>query len=241
MKLLLVSDLHIEKHFDSGKTVIEELIKDVDVLVAAGDITVAGGIPDALKLICESFSRIPVIYLPGNHEYYTATREQVQEHVAKACSTYKNLHWLRAGHPVTIDGQRFIGGSLFFPKHPTAPKKAINDFKLIPKFESWVYAENKATVKFLHDEVNENDVVVTHYLPSQRSVSVAWRGSVINPFFVCDMDRFIQVVQPKLWLHGHTHTSCNYEIGKTRIVCNPFGYPDDLNEQYNPKLVIEVP
>jgi len=89
--------------------------------------------------------------------------------------------------------------------------------------------------------VNENDVVVTHYLPSQRSVSVAWRGSVINPFFVCDMDRFIQVVQPKLWLHGHTHTSCNYEIGKTRIVCNPFGYPDDLNEQYNPKLVIEVP
>jgi len=240
VKILLVSDLHIEKHFDGGKTVIGELTKDVDVLIAAGDIAVADGIPDALQLICESFSHATVVYLPGNHEYYTATRRQVQDHLSKACSTHKNFRWLRSGYPTIINGQRFIGGTLFFPKHPTAPKKAVKDFDLIKNFESWVYAENKDTVEFLHDEVNENDVVVTHYLPSQRSVAAAWRGSVTNPFFVCNMDRFIQVVQPKLWFHGHTHTSCDYEFGKTRIVCNPFGYPDDLNEQFNSNLLIEV-
>ena len=28
-----------------------------------------------------------------------------------------------------------------------------------------------------------------------------------------------------VWIHGHTHTSFDYRIQGTRVVCNPRGYP----------------
>ena len=37
----------------------------------------------------------------------------------------------------------------------------------------------------------------------------------------------------KLWVHGHTHSSFDYNIHGTRVVCNPRGYEDhDLNPEY---------
>jgi Icc-related predicted phosphoesterase len=38
------------------------------------------------------------------------------------------------------------------------------------------------------------------------------------------MDDFILEHQPRLWINCHTHESFDYEIGKTRVVCNPRGY-----------------
>ena len=35
-------------------------------------------------------------------------------------------------------------------------------------------------------------------------------------------DSFFAV--PALWVHGHTHTSHDYRVGRCRIVCNPRGY-----------------
>ncbi len=45
--------------------------------------------------------------------------------------------------------------------------------------------------------------------------------------------------QPALWVHGHTHTSFDYRIGASRIVCNPHGYGDE-NEAFDPGLVLDV-
>jgi predicted phosphodiesterase len=28
-----------------------------------------------------------------------------------------------------------------------------------------------------------------------------------------------------VWIHGHTHTPCQYVVGDTRVICNPIGYP----------------
>jgi len=46
---------------------------------------------------------------------------------------------------------------------------------------------------------------------------------------------------PDLWVHGHTHNSFNYMLGKTRVVVNPYGYKDvEVNPQYDRNLVIEL-
>lgn len=251
MKILVVSDLHLEFQRDGGGALVADFEKDVDVLVAAGDIAVGSGISGALKLLSKHFSH--VVYLAGNHEYYGYTRGRVNAIIAEAC--YEGVHWLYPGHPVTIDDQRFIGGTLWFPRHPTAPKHALHDFKLIKDFESWVYDENRETVHFLEQEVRQTDVVVTHHLPSQMSVAPEYKGSSLNPFFVCDVEHVIRKNKPKLWIHGHTHTSCDYYIDHpcrtgegltrdptTRVVCNPFGYArHEENPKFNPKLVIEIP
>ena len=43
----------------------------------------------------------------------------------------------------------------------------------------------------------------------------------------------------KLWVHGHNHQTVDYNIGSTRVVCNPLGYPDE-DSGYNSKLIVDV-
>lgn len=47
----------------------------------------------------------------------------------------------------------------------------------------------------------------------------------MNGAYASSLDFFIddhpQIV---LWVHGHTHETFDYEIGNTRIFCNPRGY-----------------
>ena len=38
------------------------------------------------------------------------------------------------------------------------------------------------------------------------------------------VDEVIESAQPALWVHGHTHSSADYQVGDTRVVCNPYGY-----------------
>jgi hypothetical protein len=66
-------------------------------------------------------------------------------------------------------------------------------------------------------------------------------ASALNPLFVCDLTDLIMRRQPGLWLHGHTHDSGDTQIGKTRLVCNPFGYAGrNQNPSFNDRLIIEV-
>ena len=48
--------------------------------------------------------------------------------------------------------------------------------------------------------------------------------------------------KPKLWIHGHTHCKFDYNIGNTRIVTNPSGYPSerDCRINFNKGFVIEI-
>jgi predicted phosphodiesterase len=42
-------------------------------------------------------------------------------------------------------------------------------------------------------------------------------------------------------VHGHTHESFDYEIGKTRVVCNPRGYASiEENRGFRPDFTVEV-
>ena len=51
--------------------------------------------------------------------------------------------------------------------------------------------------------------------------------SPINRFFVSDETPLILDKKPRLWVHGHTHLTCDYMLGETRVVCNPHGYPKE--------------
>ena len=44
-----------------------------------------------------------------------------------------------------------------------------------------------------------------------------------------------------IWIHGHTHESFDYHIGKTRIVCNPRGYASiEENKGFRPDYTLVV-
>lgn len=251
MRFLPISDLHFEFHKDGGKAFVDLLPDDVDVVILAGDIAVGEGIPAALDLFCNKYEK--VVYLHGNHEFYGSTRARVHELTAAAMHRHENLYWLK-GNQIYIKNdasdslnERILGCPLWFPrplltqdKYESA-KKRMSDFTSIKDFEEWVYTDNEEQVRFLEDYLQEGDIVVTHYLPSFSSVALEWKGSLLNSFFVCDLEKLILKKKPKLWIHGHTHGSCDYMLGSTRVVCNPFGYAGyDENRWFKPELVIDI-
>lgn len=69
-------------------------------------------------------------------------------------------------------------------------------------------------------------VVVGHHGPSKKSIHPRYQHeTLINAAYSSDLDGFIKArPRIKLWTHGHTHEPFDYEVGETRIVCNPRGY-----------------
>lgn len=242
MRILVQSDVHVEFHPDKGAafvTKLEDFADKVDVLVLAGDICTKTHITSFLNRVCRAFKH--VVYITGNHEYYGSSPVEVHRILNECVSKNRNLHWLN-NHAVVIDGQRFVGGSLWFPDAPMnyMYKRNIADFSHIGQLEPWVYRQHAEMLSLLQT-VDEDDVVVTHHIPHQRFVAEYWRGSTLNRFFVGDVPDYLLVV-PKLWIYGHTHDSTDVvtEWGG-RFVCNPYGYEGHtVNFKHVPYKVIDT-
>ncbi len=239
MRIQVFSDVHTEFHKDGGKEFLRNLDpKGVDVLVVPGDLCAFENIEAILLLLSMQYPH--VVYTFGNHEAYGASIEQARQK-AKAAAR-GTIHFLD-NSTCEIDGQRFVGTTLWFPRDSKSMfyERQMNDFSLIRFFRETVYEENDRAVEFLTKTVKTDDVVVTHYLPSQACVAERFKTSPLNRFFVCDMDDLIFDAKPKLWVHGHTHDSVDIVHGSTRIVCNPFGYAGvELNLEYVDQKIIEL-
>ena len=92
-------------------------------------------------------------------------------------------------------------------------------------------------------------VVVTHHYPSKRSTAARYTNDPLTAAFGSKLSLDL-LTQANLWIHGHTHDSCDYRLGDSkksvRVVCNPRGYPmgwqrgDFENPNFNPGLLIEI-
>jgi Icc-related predicted phosphoesterase len=84
-------------------------------------------------------------------------------------------------------------------------------------------------------------IVLTHHAPSLRSVRAELLVDPLTPAYASDLEPLIGRFQPALWVHGHMHSSFDYRIGRTRVVCNPRGYaPSELNPDFDPALVVDL-
>lgn len=245
MKLQIMSDLHFEMHADGGAGLIRELDPTgVDVLVLAGDITMARhyvNLESVFKPLAKKYPHI--LYVPGNHEYYKSSPTEVARNLAKLTERLPQVV-IPDNDSVVIAGQRFIAGTMWFRADPIAEpnKRFMHDFSLIRDFEPWVYEQNAAFEKTLANHVGADDVVVTHHLPAFESVPARFARSTMNAFFVCDMAPRVREHQPKLWIHGHSHDRCDYLLGKTRVVANPLGYPNEVRslEAFEPSFQVTI-
>ena len=256
MKIQITSDVHMEHYMDEGRAITRKILEaggnDVDVLVLAGDIWAFNHRTyEAIRArLGEFLDKVPhVVYVTGNHEYYGSSVPVVHELLQRLEDEFIDwFHVLRPRDPPTkIYGQHFWGGTMWFPDHPMnvvyAPQ--LNDFNLIENFTPWVYDQNKLFRQDAQDpvKVGPSTIVVTHHLPSYMSINAEFYRSPLNRFFVSEETEYILARQPRLWIHGHTHTAADYMIDKTRVICNPAGYPMeacDPDTKWNPGLTIEV-
>jgi Icc-related predicted phosphoesterase len=239
MKLHVLSDLHTEfADFSPPES-------DADVVILAGDIGVGlGGIEWAAR----RFPKIPVIYVPGNHEFYghdigLPEENGLTEELKIAAAA--NIHVLN-NDTLELDGIRFVGSTLWtdFKLYGEAEawfarqraKQSIADFASIKngnrRFTPQDSVEiHEASKTWLVGELAGNPVgptvVVTHHLPAATSVAKRYANDPLNPAFASRMEHVIEKYRPELWIHGHTHVPCDYALFGTRVVCNPRGYPGE--------------
>ncbi len=247
MRLQLISDLHTE-FYGGPKYILEsvEIVPDLDFLVVAGDSVVFSSQPDqSVKPVFKFFAEHArhVVVVEGNHEYYAAISSgRVQQRMGEMVARYKNVHWLRNSE-IKLDGVHFFGGCMWFPDsdgHNQLHENEIADFSQIKDLGHWVCSTNKEFTDRARELIQRNTIVVTHHLPHARSTPEASRGDRLNRFFVSDQSKLIEEKQPRLWLHGHTHVACDYMLGETRVVCNPYGYPRERKGFPYPQVVLDI-
>ncbi len=241
MKLQILSDLHMEFFApEARKSFWESLQTDADVVLLAGDMATAPELGETLWWFCANYPE--VIYVCGNHEFYRSSLGRVRGALAAVSERLENLHVLD-NDAVTIGGQRFLGTTLWFPDGEANATYSVmlNDFHMIKGFGEQVYPEAERADAFLRAELQRGDVVVTHHLPSRRSVHAMHGDSPLTCFFVHPQDALVEERRPALWVHGHAHNSCDYHLGDTRVVCNPYGYLDnEENQGFVERLMVDV-
>jgi len=62
----------------------------------------------------------------------------------------------------------------------------------------------------------------------------------VDAGYASALEPLIEHLQPVAWIHGHVHRSVDYVVASTRVICNPRGYADEPNREFDPGLVITV-
>lgn len=253
MKLNILSDLHL------GQGGLDAPCNDSDLVILAGDIARP---KEAVAWACGLNK--PVLYVPGNHEFYGGTID----------GTLAELKTLCAGGPVhllddeevIIDGVRFLGSTLWTDfllfRDPEQRASALEQAQRFVRDYSRIHVDEgrqrafapadsaarfRLHVEWLADRLAQPHagptVVITHHAPSRRSIHPRFEGSLINACFVSDAEYLAGGERVQLWIHGHTHDSFDYDLNGTRVVCNPRGYArDGVNENplFNPDFTVEM-
>lgn len=223
MKIQVLSDIHRE--FGTPDL---DFHPDADVIIIAGDISVSGEVERALNNL-ELPQKKKVLAVRGNHcrwvntQYHSLPAPLDKNIIILDCQIRK------------IKKQRFLGCSLWY--NPDKTQGNWSDFVYYDREK--ISQHHQKEVAFLYDNLQENDVVITHFLPSHACTHPRWKNYDSNCFFVGEeLQELIIERKPKLWIFGHIHDSMDFYLGQTRMVCNPYGYyPDGLNPNYITKVI----
>ncbi len=245
MQIEIVSDIHLTHDEDHGTDFLTGLIpaEGTQLLVVAGDVGEFHWWLRAkqyLDILCANYPH--VLYVAGNHDYYGTSFREGDVRFRELDELNENFHFIEQ-EIFTLDGKTFAGCSLWFKEDAKSfmYERWMNDFRMVHDFKPAVYDRNEESVEFLrHDVPKGTDVVVTHHMPSWRSVHKKYEGDACNRFFLCDIDDIILDIQPKYWVHGHTHMPCQYDLGNTRVVCNLRGYPLERRDKPYSPVIVEI-
>jgi len=150
-------------------------------------------------------------------------------------------------------GYSFFGATLWTDLATGDPEKIaryMNDYHQIKilgdtKFRpSHTRKEHVKSRQYLDQRMSlckNKKIVLTHHLPSYQSTPHKYIGDFLNAAYASNLEELIFKHQPLLWAHGHTHSSTDYYLGNTKVVCNPYGYfQQEENSRFNPEFVVEV-
>lgn len=251
MKLHVLSDLHIEfAPFEPPPT-------EADIVILAGDTHV--GIR-GVEWAKQAFPKQPVLYVLGNHEYYGQALPKIISKLRTATEG-SNVTVLE-NDLIVIDDVTFFGCTLWTDFRLLNRERiatyiaqtCMNDFKQIrvspqyrhlrPTDTMALHLESKRLLQEAINSGTQIEVIITHHAPSGRSIPSAFGDAVLDDLlkaaYASALEKLVVESGAKVWVHGHLHTGSEYQLGNTRVICNPRGYPSEEFSKFKAELVIEV-
>lgn len=258
MRLWIFSDLHN----DVGGPWTPATVPAADLAVVAGDVG-EGLVRSVAWLAVNIRPHMPVAFVAGNHEFYRRCLPDGLE-AGRLAAAAAGIHLLE--NDSVRFGDLLVSGCTLWTDYEldglatraAAVRDAevgLNDHRLIsrqPRPRSVRFrpvdalALHSASRRFLEGALRpvvgsapRAHVVLTHHAPSVASVAPRFIGKPLNAAFVSRLEDLVETGRPSLWVHGHTHSSFDYRLGETRVICNPRGYPAE-NPSFQPGLVVDV-
>jgi Icc-related predicted phosphoesterase len=249
MKIHILSDVHLE--FAKFKYEVPEC----DVVVLAGDIHpgVAG-----VMWAQDTFGDTPVLYVPGNHEFWGKRR--LHRHLEKMKDKAKGSNvQVLYNDAVVLGGVRFMGATMWTdfnlygnPHNACIVARAdMGDYEEIwmdvrqPIIPQDLIREHNVSKVFMYTTTAQpfegKTVMISHHAPSELSCAEKYRNDKLTPAYASRLENDMLDMNIDLWIHGHIHDSADYMIGDSRVICNPRGYHGHyLNPDFDSSLVVEV-
>lgn len=236
MKIMVASDLHLEHGLGGLSQIIPEtaFYEHPEVIVLAGDIDSHSNIQNTLEEICELFLDSRVIYIPGNHEYYSMhlSIDEINRRLFKEVDDLKDFYKVELlnNSSTTINGINFYGGCMWSDVKD-------GDQNCITCGDEDFIGMTIDKSRELHDKFKvgldnhiarygmEKSVVVSHFSPSMR---YSHPGFPLKDgyarYFSANMDQYLDS-KLKAWIFGHTHFSV-HDIAKngTHVISCQKGY-----------------
>ena len=248
LQLQIASDLHLE--YETGEKFADIINPVAPILILAGDIGNLYQIDKLRKLIawcCEKF--VAVIYVPGNHEYYTCFDTPVLPfyklnfRLSDLDNEFMNLYILRR-NCLEINGIYIAGCTLWSNlKRPFLPNFIVR----IKGFNKYQYnEEHRKDLKFIKQIITKSQVdnkkliIITHHLPFFMTSSTKINDPY-NSLYFTNLEYLLKKEKVDTWVCGHIHKNFDFISSHgTRVVGNQKGKPRDKITDYSPKLVIHV-
>lgn len=273
MKLYVLSDLHLEfADFEPDYAALGA----ADVVVLAGDIHIG---TKALRWARDTFQDKPIVYVVGNHEFYghhwTTLLDDFRQQALQFGIHFLENDAVTIGGVRFLGCSLWTNFDYFGRERRSrcmqVGESRLNDYRLIEAnalevnmllssgvTNQTLTAEHtrqrhQNSLDWLRRELAlgepESTVVVTHHCPSARSTPMRYRSDELTACFASKL-RDEVVLGAKVWIHGHTHDSCDYHVvgagRSTRVVCNPRGYPRSRysdayeNSAFDPGLLVDL-
>lgn len=261
-RLWIFSDLHQDWPENAWDPSGHAPAGSFDVAIVAGDVHMP--LVRALDWLAERLPGVPVVYVPGNHDFWWDHGEErytIRDQIERGRDRAAELGISLLMDDLSRVGDvRFVGGTLwtdfrlgsFSLTHgmrSAQGRDGMVDYRRIrtgPRSRnriepSEVLAMHRATRTFLDAELarphDGPTVVVTHHAP--HPASLPDRHAHLVWCDASDVSASIESGRPDLWVHGHVHRHADYRVGLTRIVCNARGHVDERTG-FVPDLTVQV-
>ena len=258
MKLLLISDLHVDfycphsANYDTVVPYFEDFytryMTPADAVCVAGDVANDSGMQvHFLRFLSTKYGK--VYYVFGNHDIivkggtfipspFTSSEKRIS-FVKEQMAGLDNLFVLDGD--VSPDG--LVGGTMGMCDMGFRAT-GWEDFDL-RKFwrdrwfdgRHWNY-RGQSIDDILAYEMEKLSrvcekrpaVVMTHFCPLQMGVAREYEGDPVTAVFYFDAEKYFKMLPPgTIWQCGHTHNQFDTEWNGVKIKCNPLGYPEEEN------------